>query len=80
MKQPSLFIPLAVIALFFLFPLRAQAQHTLSYSSVDYDESTGLVSAYAQTTPDYNTYGYYGTPYATARVSDGNGATLAEQT
>ena len=78
MKQPNLIMLLAIV-FFLLFPLRAQAQHTYSYSSIDYDESTSLISAYAQTSPDYNTQGFYGYPSVTTKVTDGSGVELATQ-
>lgn len=80
MKQPPLLILLVVIAFFFLLPFRAQAQHAFSYSSIDYDESTNIVSAYAQTNPDYSTLVYYGYPTVSSSIKDASGFVLASQT
>lgn len=49
-----------IIGLFCLaFPQRASAQHVHGYSSLTYDDSTGMLHGYSETDPDYSVECYY---------------------
>jgi hypothetical protein len=54
---------------------QAQAQHCYAYSSVDYDDASGVVHGYAETEPDYSLQPYY-TAVAQATLKDENGNQL----
>jgi hypothetical protein len=55
----------------------AQAQNTLTYSTVDYDDATNTVYGYVYTEPDYSAGLYYNQTYVGATIYDANNTVIA---
>ena len=80
MKNLSQYIlPLIAGCYLLLQPQNAKAQNTYSYSTITYDAENNIVSSYGQTSPDYNSQVYYGSPQVQSKIVDANGNQLAMQ-
>jgi|GEM_PF-2322661 len=74
--------PLIVCTLLFcvaIFSARAQAQTSSGYTTIDYDEDTGIVDAYSETDEDYEVMGAYGA-WVALNVMDQNSSVLGYET
>lgn len=80
MKNPSQDILLLIAGCcLLLLSQNATAQNTYSYSTITYDAENNIVSSYGQTSPDYNSQVYYGSPQVQSKIVDANGNQLALQ-
>src|SRR5258705_13259755 len=80
MGKKNLRFLLLMIACCVFIPTGAKAQNTYGYSSIDYDPVSNVITAYAETNPDYATQTYYYRSYVTSNIRDANGNVLANQT
>lgn len=67
MKHSGLRIFFALACCLF-FLREAHAASTYTYASIDFDDATGIVSAYARTEPDYSTNYYYRQTWASSAI------------
>jgi hypothetical protein len=74
MKQKLLIAILAFIACLAVCP-QANAQAVDGYTSIDYDDSTGLIDAYSETILDYDVACYYDA-YVSLQVYNDSGALI----
>jgi hypothetical protein len=73
MKKSSLPVILLVVVCCFLFAPDTRAQGVYGYTSMDYDDASGVVTAYSETDVDYDMWGDYDA-YVSLTVSTDSGA------
>lgn len=76
MKLSSLPLILLVVACSLLFASETRAQGVYGYTSLDYDDGSGVVTAYSETDVDYDMWGDYDA-YVSLSVSDDYGYVVA---
>lgn len=73
-KSVLIIMPLALLLCIFQ---SAQAQNTLTYSTIDYDADNNKIYGYAYTQPDYSSGLYYQTAYVGGKLRDASDTELA---
>jgi hypothetical protein len=74
MKTKILIVIFSIVG-FLIFCPQMRAQAVDGYTSIDYDDSTGLIDAYSETSLDYDVECYY-QAYVYMRVYDDSGYTI----